>query len=325
MTARPAPQAGRLLMSLYPVRYRALHGEDIAAVFARTAEGLPRRAVLRERFDLAAHALRLRLRIGPTDPAGRVLAGAAPVTLAIAAGRCLFFLLSRLHERVHRIRYPFPGSGLGHAVLDAVLLVAGTLPWLLALALAAVGRWRAARITGLLAALVEVGIQELEGIYQLWLVGYLLGLLLVGALLLLAPPDLVDVTKRGRWEAAGLALGVGLPLIAADRYQLTRHLSLNMATVGLFPLWLCAATAVVLLLRLSGRRPDGLRAAGVALAVLPWLVHLVFAAVDDPARELRRIVRYGGACLVLLGLAAALAAAVHLVRRTWWDKPTDPA
>lgn len=151
------PQAGRLLIGLYPARYRAAHGEDIQATFAEAVEGRPRHAVLRECRDLATHALRLRLRIGPTDAPGRLLAGAAPVALALAAGCALSYLLPQLHELVHRIRYPYPNLGLGYAVLNAVLAVASTMPWLLALAFAVSGRWQAARATGAAAVLLGAG------------------------------------------------------------------------------------------------------------------------------------------------------------------------
>ncbi|QKW18452.1 hypothetical protein HUT16_04665 [Kitasatospora sp. NA04385] len=309
-----APQAGRLLMGLYPARYRAAHGADIAAVFAETTGGLPRRAVLRERFDLAAHALRLRLRIGPTDPVGRVLAGAAPVALALAAGRCLFFLLTQLHETAYRLLHPYPNLGRGYAVLGAALLLAGTLPWLLALALTVLGRWRAARITGVLAALTGAGIQWWEGVYAMWEVGFLVGLLLIGVLGLLAPADLVDATARGRWEAAGLALGVGLPMTVVGPQGLTFLDDVDLSVGVLLPAWLCTVTAVALLLRLSGRRPDRLRAAGVALGALPWLSYLAFALVDSPGQR-TALVEFGGICLAPLGTAVAVAGVVHLVRR----------
>ncbi|WP_051732167.1 hypothetical protein [Kitasatospora phosalacinea] len=321
MTTPDAPRAGRLLMNLYPVHYRAAHGEDIAAVFAETTEGLPGRAVLRERFDLAAHALRLRLRIGPTDPAGRVLAGAAPVALAIVAGRCLFFLLPQLHPMVHRLRYPYPNLGLGYAVQGAILLLAGNLPWLLALAFAVTGRWKAARITGALAALVGVGVLWSLGVFMLWEVGPMVSLAAVGALLLLAPSGLVDVTARGRWEAAGLALGIAVPMLAVAHYQIPLLESLFLWD-GTF--WLYTATAVVLLLRLSGRRPDVLRAAGVALGPLPWLLPLAFAALDG-SEPLFLLAQYGGACLVPLGAAAAGAGVVQLVRRARAGRPSPSA
>ncbi|MFF4340667.1 hypothetical protein ACFY00_12100 [Kitasatospora sp. NPDC001540] len=324
MTTHDVPRAGRLVMRLYPDRYRAAHGQDIAAVLAETTEGLNRREVLREHVDLAAHALRLRLRIGPTDPAGRLLAGAAPLALAIAAGRALAFLPAQSYEAVHRIRHPFPNLGLGQAVLAAVLLLADSLPWLLALAFALAGRWRAARTTGALAALTGIGLQLLEPVDTLWQVYCIVVPAIVGALLLLAPTDLVDTTARGRREAVGLALGIAVPMIAVIRYGIPFLGPLPLSYVSTLTLWQCTVTAVLLLLRLSGRRPDGLRAAGVLLAPLPWLTNLALA-VADSSQRLSVVVLYGGACLAPAAVAAALAAAAHVGRRARTNEPSRPA
>ncbi|MFC9324623.1 hypothetical protein [Kitasatospora sp. NPDC057015] len=315
------PRTVRLLVALYPARYRAAHGEDICATFAEATAGRPRSAVLRECRDLATHALRLRLRIGPTDPAGRVLAGAAPVALALAAGCAGYFLLPQLRELVHRIRYPYPGLGLGHAVLDATLQTAYTVPWLLALGIAALGRWRSARIAGGAAALLSVGVLALTGLYP-YTAGQMATMALVGALVLLAPAGLVDVTRRGRWEMVGLALAVALPMIAVDRYG-AQHLLLPV--LALLPIWLSAVAAPALLGRLSGGRPDRLRAAGVGLGALPWLMPLAaVAAFDRPAR-LHTLLQYAGACVAPLGAAVAVAGAVHLARRVRTTDPADPA
>ncbi|MFD9595303.1 hypothetical protein ACFWA9_21480 [Kitasatospora sp. NPDC059973] len=79
--------------------------------------------------------------------------------------------------------------------------------------------------------------------------GQLAGTALVGALVLLAPAALVDITRRGRWEMAALALAVALPAIAADRYT-AQYLPLPM--LGLLPIWLGTVTAPALLRRLAG-------------------------------------------------------------------------
>ncbi|MEV0531775.1 hypothetical protein [Kitasatospora sp. NPDC050463] len=315
-TGHDAPRAARLLIGLYPARYRSSHGDDIHATFAEATEGRTRSAVLREYRDLATHALRLRLRIGPTDPAGRVLAGAAPVALALAAGCALYLLLPGLRELVHRIRYPYPNLGLGHAVLAAVLQLARTAPWLLALGIAVTGRWRAARIAGVAAALLSAGVQALSGLYP-YSAGQLAGMALVGALVLLAPAGLVDVTRRGRWEMAGLALAVALPVIAADRYT-AQYLPLPM--LGLLPIWLGTVTAPALLGRLAGRRRDPLRAVGVGLGTLPWLMPMTAVAAFDPPARLRPLLEYAGACVAPLGVALAVAGAVQFAR---WVRATD--
>ncbi|WP_030460943.1 hypothetical protein [Kitasatospora sp. NRRL B-11411] len=324
MSTHDVPPVARLLMRLYPRRYRAAHGQDIAAVFAETTRGLPPRAVLREHVDLASHALRLRLRIGPTDPAGRLLAAAAPVALALAAGRVLAFLPAQSYDAVHRIRYPFPALGLGNAVASAVVLLADSLPWLLALAFALAGRWRAARTTGALAALTSIGLQLREPVHSLWQVYCTAVPAIVGALLLLAPTGLVDATARGRREAAALALGIAVPMIAVLHYEVPLLGTLLLSRASTLTLWQCTVVAVLLLLRLSGRRLDGFRAAGVLLAVLPWLTNLVLAAADSSQRS-PVVALYGGACLAPLAVAAALAGAVRVGRRVRANEPSRPA
>ncbi|MFD7639361.1 hypothetical protein ACFV4P_01785 [Kitasatospora sp. NPDC059795] len=324
MTTRDVPRTGRLLMNLYPARYRAAHGEDIATVFTETTEGMGSRAMLRERLDLATHALRLRLRIGPTDPAGRVLAGAAPVALALGVGRCMFYLLPYLHEAANRVRHPYPGLGFVYALVSAVMLLADQLPWLLALVFAVAGRWRLARAAGAFAAFLTVALQWWEGTYAVWQIGQMAGLAVVGLLLLLAPSDLVNVTSRGRWEIAGIALGVALPMIAANRLGAVVVGGVTVATIGLLPIWLCTVAAVVLMRRLSGQRPDTLRAVGVVLATLPWLAHLAVAAVTDPDKE-GLAAWFTGFCLVPLAVAAAAAGAVQLLRRPRATEPPNPA
>ncbi|BFV56525.1 hypothetical protein KCMC57_up16290 [Kitasatospora sp. CMC57] len=319
---RATPQPGRLLIGLYPARYRAAHGDDIAAVFADATEGQPRRVVLRERRDLGTHALRLRLRIGPTDPAGRVLAGAAPVALALAAGWALYHLLPSLQPMVRQLRYPTRGVGVGYAVLEAAFQVVYTVPWLLALGFALLARWRTARIAGVVAALLGVG--ELFLLYgSAWVMPELAGTALVGALALLAPADLVDVRQWGRWEMTGLALGAGLPLIALGQYGPTVF-SGWIGLTGLEPIWLSVVTAAALLARLSDRRPDRLLALGTGLGVLPWLVPVVVGVLAESDSQ-RGALTVLGACFAALGAAVALAGAVHLVRRARAAEPSDPA
>ncbi|MFJ1706307.1 hypothetical protein [Kitasatospora sp. NPDC088346] len=267
------------------------HGEDIAATFAEAAEGLNGRALLRERLDLASHALRLRLRIGATNPTGRMLAGAAPIVLATTAGSCLYFLLPNLHETAHRIRYPFPNLGLGHAVLSAVLVLADTLPWILALAV--LGPWRGARITALVAVVVTAGLQTLSWSNVFSLVGLQAALILTGALVVLAPPDLVDVSPRRRREGAAVALAVGLPMIAMTGGEAGPFHVGGLNGMALLPIWQGAVVSTVLLARLAGRRPDRLGALGASLAVLPGLLPAVISSLAAPDRPLW-IAKYAG-------------------------------
>ncbi|MFJ8040448.1 hypothetical protein ACIRBX_08075 [Kitasatospora sp. NPDC096147] len=310
--SRTAPQAGRLLMGLYPAAYRAAHGEDIAAVFAETTEGMTRRQILRERTDLARHALRLRLRISADDPTGRVLAGAAPVTLAVSAGLALYLVMPRIPELVLRLRQPYPSHDLGADLLAVALFTAVAAPWLVALGAAVMGRWRVARKAGLLGALVHgTMLLTLFGPPRASTVGEAAGPALTALVLLLAPAGQVDSGRRGRWETAGLALAVALPLTAADRFGVL----LTGGPIGLRqPTLQCAAAAVLLALHLSARRPDLLRAAGIALGVLPWLLFVPTALLFGRS-ELGHLLRILETALAPFGLALTIGLVAQFARR----------
>ncbi|WP_395292522.1 hypothetical protein ACF9IK_02190 [Kitasatospora hibisci] len=314
MNASTGPQAGRLLMGLYPAAYRAAHGADIEAVFAETTEGLTRRQVLRERGDLARHALRLRLRIGPTNPAGRVLAGAAPVVVAAGAGYALHLLLPVLSELVEHFRNPHPVHGLRPALAAAVSALP-TLPWLLALVLAVQSRWRAARICGVLGTLADAATLLLLGSTPLLLLGEALGMALGALVLVLAPTALVDVGRRGKWEVTGLALGIALPLIAADRIAaLSPDGNAYLRYLCLPPAWACTVTAVAVLLRLSTHRPDLLRSAGTALGAAPRLLFILFLTLDQTTSP-RFALQLAALLLAPFAITLTLALTIHLIRR----------
>lgn len=317
MSEFATPQAGRLLMGLYPAAYRAAHGADIEAVFAEAAEGLTRRQVLRERRDLAKHALRLRLRIGPTDPAGRVLAGAAPVVLAVFCGLALHELIPQVPELVQRFRQVYPVHGLLAAMGPAAVLAALTVPLLSALVLAVLGRWRAARTFGALGAFAEAGLALLLfGHIPLAMAGAAVGPLFGGLLLLLAPAPLVNTGRRGRWEVTGLAMGIGLPLIATDLFRtVSPDSTTGLRAMGLQPLWQYVAVAVLLAVHLSARRPDLFRAAGIALGVAPWLLFIPFGLLSGP-HEYRYLLRFVATSLTPFGIALAIALVARLVHRS---------
>ncbi|MEV4611025.1 hypothetical protein AB0K43_00285 [Kitasatospora sp. NPDC049258] len=317
MSERHTPQVGRLLVGLYPARYRELHGEDIAATFAEATEGLGRRELLRERLDLASHALRLRLRIGPTDPAGRVLAGAAPVALAIAVGACLAYLLPGLGE----VADAFAGASARPrwALVVAGLFVAFSAPWIVTLLFAALGRWRPARRVAVLAIFVDCALMVVLG-QTYGVAGEALRLAVLGALVLLAPPDLVDTGRRGRWEVTAVALLVGLPLAGASQGAAVLIGIPIHSVPALAATWAFVVAAVLLLLHLSARRPDRLRGAGIALGASPWLLQYL------PAGPLSALmIRTGTEFLVLVGGAVILGGLVRLLRRTLGTEPAEPA
>ncbi|MFJ1702897.1 hypothetical protein [Kitasatospora sp. NPDC088346] len=313
------PQAGRLLIGLYPARYRTAHGEDIAATFTEAAEGLNGRALLRERLDLASHALRLRLRIGATDPAGRMLAGAAPVVLGLVSGFCLWALVPHLPDLVHQVRHPSWGGGRTIAVESLLLAVALYLPWIFTLGAVAVGRPRAARALTLGATLTWMA---LSTVFDPWMNLLYGGAAFLGglcAVLLLAPPTLVDRSARGRWEVTAVAISFGALL------TLARDTGLSAAILGntffnTYISWPLLAAAAAVLGHLVTGRPDRYRAAGAGLVGVVWLL----PGVMDGPRWVHSVGRLLGAYLVLVVLAVALAAGVRAVRRVRRAEPADP-
>ncbi|WUS96813.1 hypothetical protein OHA46_08985 [Streptomyces sp. NBC_00708] len=86
------------LLRLYPTGYRRAFGDDIAEAYRAATEGAGRVARFREAGDIVAHALRMRLRLGSAQRAGRLFAAAAPFALAATAAYAAFGLVSMLGD-----------------------------------------------------------------------------------------------------------------------------------------------------------------------------------------------------------------------------------
>ncbi|MFJ6623416.1 hypothetical protein ACIQOW_38350 [Kitasatospora sp. NPDC091335] len=307
MTDSHLPAAGLLrrlpLRGLYPAGYRAAHGEEIAAVLAESVRHADRRTALREWSVLAAHALRLRTRLSSRDPAGRVLAGAAPFLLAGGAALGAVHLLTGLF--LHSSR-----TGVVSAAVGA--------PWGLALLGALLGRWNAARVLVLVAVVASqlrpgAAFGPSADLLDLWAA--------MGALVLLAPPDAVDFSARNRARAVASAVAVALPMSGIATLWLGTWPE-NHADVVFPPLqqialdastaWSALVMALAYLLHLGSPDSDRLQTAGVALAVLPWTAMAappLYRNIPIDAHDLLR-----NSAVVLGFLAAATAAGV--LRRT---------
>ncbi|MER8187979.1 hypothetical protein [Kitasatospora sp. NPDC094015] len=309
------PQAGRRLIGLYPARYRELYGEDIAATFAEATEGLTGRALLRERLDLASHALRLRLRIASTDPAGRILAGAAPIALALGVGESLYDQAWYVEDVIRAVSRVATRPALAAGTLGAYAAL--VVPWIVALLCAAAGRWKPARRAAVLGLLAETAFWELILGHTWQMYGEFARIALLAALVLLAPADLVDTGRRGRWEVTGLAIGAGLPLAALAASDATVLGVFWQSVPALLPIWAFAVAAALLLAHLSARRPDLFRAAGIALGTVPWLLEQLPRRVPT--------VWAATAFVVLIGGAVALGGIIRLLRRAIDTEPAEPA
>ncbi|MDH6137627.1 hypothetical protein P3T37_007060 [Kitasatospora sp. MAA4] len=327
------PLAARLpLLSLYPAKYRAAYGEEIAAVFAETVQDIGPGTALREWATLAAHAARLRTRLSSTDPAGRIAAGAAPFILAGGAGLNMFNLLTKLF-----LPDPIEDPGhVGHPAIWTALLVAQTGAWILALLCAFLGRWTPARLLVLLGVLGwVVPALACTSFPGLFIAPYLLLLpfgIVPGTLLLIAPPDAVDLSPRGRNETVLTAAAIAVPMsvLVIPWNASTTYTASNLIEAS--NAWPAAVMSFAALLHLGGRRPDRLRAAGIALAVLPWMAML------DPGQygllappdffvpgitdvDLRYYTDNVLVFLAFLATATLLAVLRRFLRRS---RPTDP-
>ncbi|MGQ4485622.1 hypothetical protein ACN6LM_001252 [Streptomyces sp. SAS_281] len=86
------------LLRLYPAGYRRAFGEEIAEAYREATEGAGRAARFREAGDIVGHALRMRMRLGSAQRAGRLFAAAAPFALAATAAYAAFGLVSMLGD-----------------------------------------------------------------------------------------------------------------------------------------------------------------------------------------------------------------------------------
>ncbi|MEU1508067.1 hypothetical protein [Kitasatospora sp. NPDC005748] len=330
--AQATPPPARLaLLGLYPAAYRSSHGEEIAAVFAESVQDGDRRTVLREWTALAAHAVRLRTRLSSRDPAGRVLAGAAPFTLAGGAALATVHLVMSLFLTVPRVDLFSP-----NATATAVAGAVQTAPWILALVLAALGRWGHARLLVLAGVLAGAGAPAAflvypSGAFLQYVFLLPLWLLLAGPVLI-APPDAVDRSARGRTGAALAAVAVALPMTAlvlrwpwagpGDFSEPVFSDSLQ-TLLDVSTAWPALVMTIAYLVQLAAARPDRLRAAGAALAVLPWTAMLAPPYYWAPPIGFAELARDAGVVAAFLAVATALAA----LRRTraTTPEPVEPA
>ncbi|WP_042388439.1 hypothetical protein [Streptacidiphilus melanogenes] len=280
MTHQPSPLALRLALRLYPVAYRAEHAAELTTTFHDVTTGAPRAERLREYASLTGTAIRLRVGLGRTGLPGRVLAQAAPLAIAVAAGSQLPYLL-----RAHLLLESW-GSPLGPPLADQAwavdqgLLV--PLLWIAALAVAIAKRWGALRVLALFAGLD----QAVLGIIHPNAMPVPFGMVmdadaftalsgLLGAALVLAPPreQLATAPWRGLLPAA-LTLGVAITLVFPGFYLRILlgvlygffgeeasgpMIGPSAAVLG------CVLAALISVWAL--RRPE--RVAGIALAALP--------------------------------------------------------
>ncbi|MFJ1931923.1 MULTISPECIES: hypothetical protein [unclassified Kitasatospora] len=335
MTAQQAGALpGRLpLIGIYPAAYRASHGEEIAAVFAESVEGADRRTVLREWVTLAAHAARLRTRLSSGDPAGRALAGAAPFLLA--GGAALAFVQLVMTFFVADTRFDLMGL---HTTAATAVGAVQAAPWVLALLGAGLGHWGAARLLVLVGVLARIGAAVGYAVHPagvLFLSLHQLPLwLLLGVPLLIAPPDGVDQRVRARVGTVVAAAVIALPMSALvlawpwrdlEDYSEVIFPRSTQMLLDASSAWPAVVMAIAFFVHFAARRPDRPRAAGVALAALPWAVMLPAPYYWALPRDLADLGRNLAVVVGLLAVAAVLAAFGRTLAASRDPEPVEPA
>ncbi|WP_380282898.1 hypothetical protein [Kitasatospora purpeofusca] len=319
-TSPPALLRRLPLDRLYPAGYRAAHGEEITAVFADALQHTDARTALREWAALAAHAVRLRTRLSSRDPAGRILAGAAPFLLAGGAALSVVHLLTGAL---------LPGPGANWAVGAAQ-----TAPWVLALLCATLRRWAVARTLVLVALATRAGVAvaalfhpataftQYSELLGLWVV--------MGVLVLIAPPDAVDLSRRGRSWAIGSAVAIALPMSGLtvlwlgtwpEDYPDLVFPPLQQALLDLSTAWPALVMSLAYLVRLGRPDTDPLQAGGIALAVLPWTLMIAPPLYRSTPSNAPDLLRNAGVVLAFLATATAIGILRRNSRRT---RPAEP-
>ncbi|MEW1723107.1 hypothetical protein [Streptomyces sp. NPDC093109] len=310
------------LWRLYPPAYRAAHGREIIDVHRELTADLPRAARLRADAELAAHAVRVRLRLDSASPAGRFLALAAPFALAagavdagvrltgwyatlvrspapawvqLSAGTegywALYMLLSAL-VCVGAV-VALTGRGRGHGRGNGS--VNGSGRWSLGAGLAVCG------LLGTAAQWPFAAPTHGDG------VATPVASLLTAAVVLGCPPD-----RRGddRWlsAAAGVMAAVAwFPVVAV------RTGAFGVTTdYGAWPVLVLAVTGAVLAVR---ARSSGLREAGAMAVASPGLVAYAYTGAWGELLPVLGLFLPLLAGVVAVGALTAAVRAVRAVRR----------
>ncbi|NJP66241.1 hypothetical protein [Streptomyces spiramenti] len=282
----------RVVLRLYPRRYREDRGEEILHVHREMTEGASLPARAGELADITAHALRVRARVDSSAVAGRYVAIAAPFVVAAALITSGAQLGRWYRSVVDSPGAPYVGGLHGLALVAAVLVCTGGVA-------ALTGRWAAgvgllcAGLTG--AAVAAVGGGAAYGHPLLTPAVAVLTAAVVSA----CPPDLRP--SRGACALAGGVAAVGwLPLM------LLYAGALPVSTeYGLWPVLVVVPAVLAYGLLAGGRWPAGASAVAVVAASPPLLGH----AWDQAGGE------YLAVALAVVGAAACVGLAVPVAAR----------
>ncbi|MCI3934815.1 hypothetical protein [Streptomyces sp. AN091965] len=285
------------VLRLYPADYRSAYGQEIVDVHREMTADMPRAARMRADADLAAHALRVRLRLDSASRGGRFLAVAAPFALAAAAvdnG----LVLTRWYAGL--VISPAPAwIQLSHTDPADALHLLFSLAVCVGAIVALAGRWAlgvAAAVCGLLGTAVQ-GVVDAPLVQGGWTTSATA--LLTVAVVLACPVD--RRPGKGLSAAAAAVAGVGwFPVVVADTG------AFGVSTdYGVWPVLVLAVAGAALALR---RQASGAREIGaVAVASAP----LAVAALIGAGPDLWLVV----GVLLVLPLTAALGTCAIAARR----------
>ncbi|GAB2733787.1 hypothetical protein [Kitasatospora kifunensis] len=289
----------RLALAVYPKRYRAERGAEIAQVYADTTAGAGPRVRARELYGVAGYGMRMRLGVTSTKAAGRLLGEAAPLIAGAAAG-------AGLGQLAQLLRW----SGWGYFWPHQYLLLAIGLLAVPMLAAVLRGRWTAARVLALVSVagwVVGMCGQLQDSLPYRHHTGYLplvvLGVLTLLAyvpplfwalMLLLTPADLLDRGERRRPALAMMLVVAATTYLQGTRTMFHAERSLSGLTVltGLAVSLLAAALVG------RGRVP----VAGVALAWLPLVLTAAVSTLESAERFVLSAAVITGALTLIGGL-----------------------
>ncbi|MCX4539831.1 hypothetical protein [Streptomyces sp. NBC_01565] len=262
------------VLRLYPARFRREFGDEIAEAYREATEGAGPLTRFREGFDIAAHALRLRLGLGSAQRGGRLFAAAAPFALAGTAAEAAFNLVSTLSDwRISGnpdflvpLSYVTGGCYLA-ALIGAVLALCGRFTGAL---------WALAGMAGVLTCFLTV--LPARALLLPWeFTAVLLAPVVFAAVPLACPPDLRPPRRIG--GAPGIAaVALWAPLCVALFALLD---SAEIWSGSFFHLRYVVPVAAAL--ALAGRSAwSGIRTAGqFTLAAAPFLGTGFLAGVLD--------------------------------------------
>ncbi|WP_158857589.1 hypothetical protein [Streptomyces sp. NRRL B-1347] len=286
-----------VLVRLYPAAYRAACGQEIVDVHREMTTGMPWAVRLRADADLAAHALRVRMRLDSASSAGQLLALAAPFALAAAAVDSGLRLTRWYAGLVHspapvRVQLSTMEGRWTLYLLLSLLVCVGAI-------IALTGRW----VLG-----VGVAACGLLGTAAQWTVTpHLYGdgvdtpvaALLTVVVVLACPPDRRG-DRRLSAAAGAMAAAAWFPVVVVD----TRAFGVT-TDYGAWPMLVLAFTGAALALR---ARSSGLREIGAMAVASPSLI--AYAYTDASLEPLPVL-----GILLALPVTVLLTALFHAVRR----------